>query len=79
MYSARYCCLILGKYGFPRQIFVTVPKVKFQDNPSVEVVVVQAGRQTGTNDAANKRLLLFMQMPPKNRRLLNTKKDTTEL
>ena len=34
MYSARYCCLILSKYGFPRQIFGTVPTVKFQDNPS---------------------------------------------
>jgi len=34
MQSARYFCLILTKFGISRQIFIKVPKVEFQGNPS---------------------------------------------
>jgi hypothetical protein len=34
MQSARYFCLILTKFGISRQIFIKVPNVEFQGNPS---------------------------------------------
>jgi len=34
MYSARYFCTILTKFGIPRQIFIKILNVKCYGNPS---------------------------------------------
>jgi hypothetical protein len=32
--SARYCCLVVTKFGVPLQISVKVPNIKFHENPT---------------------------------------------
>jgi hypothetical protein len=57
---AGYCCQILMKVEFSRQIFDKHSAVKFHEDPPSGSGVVPYGR-TDTHDEANSRFLRFYQ------------------
>jgi hypothetical protein len=44
MYSGRYFCSILTKFGLCRQIFIKIPNIKFHENPSSQRCADTYGR-----------------------------------
>jgi hypothetical protein len=53
MYSGRYSCSILTKFGFSGHIFVKVPNVRFHVNSSSGSRRDTCGRTDGRSDVRN--------------------------
>jgi hypothetical protein len=50
LYSDRYLCSSLTKFGFLDRYFIKVPKIRFQENPSSGSQVDTDGQTDGRTD-----------------------------